>query len=172
MLWALRNDLAARRGLTALAFNFRGVMGSEGTYGAGEAELADVAGAVDRVRQEAEGPTVLAGWSFGAWVALRHAVTDGRIAGLVLLGIPLGAAASDRRPLPSLGELDALDVPALLVVGDQDPFCPATDMANLAGWIPRAETVVVPNTDHFYGKREREVAERVGDWVDRVLSAQ
>ncbi|MGH2676629.1 MAG: alpha/beta hydrolase, partial [Actinomycetota bacterium] len=86
MLWAIRNELAGRRGLTVLAFNFRGIMDSEGTYGGGEAELADAAAAVDRARQEATGPTLLAGWSFGAWVALRHAVTDQRVAALALLG--------------------------------------------------------------------------------------
>src|SRR5918996_956672 len=108
VLWAIRNDLAAKRGRTVLAFNFRGIMGSEGTYGGGEAELADAAAAVDRVRQEAPGPTVMAGWSFGAWVAFRHAVSDRRVPALVLLGIPLGEFRSDRRPLPSLAELEEL----------------------------------------------------------------
>src|SRR4051812_50034700 len=35
LLWAIRNDLAATRHLAVLAFNFRGVMGSGGTYGGG-----------------------------------------------------------------------------------------------------------------------------------------
>src|SRR5512135_1099028 len=33
-------------GYTTLAFNFRGVGGSEGTYGEGQAEVADVVGAI------------------------------------------------------------------------------------------------------------------------------
>src|SRR5687767_12495036 len=88
ILWAIRNELAAKRGLTVLIFNFRGVMGSEGSYGGGEGELADVTAAVDRVRQEAQGPTVLVGWSFGAWVALHHALTDRRLAALAMVGFP------------------------------------------------------------------------------------
>jgi alpha/beta superfamily hydrolase len=166
VLWAIRNDLAAKRGRTVLAFNFRGIMGSEGTYGGGEAELADAAAAVDRVRQEAPGPTVMAGWSFGAWVAFRHAVSDRRVPALVLLGIPLGEFRSDRRPLPSLAELEELPIPVLLVAGDQDPYCPARDLRNLAGWIPRGEVLMVPGADHFFGRREREVAELIGNWVD------
>ncbi len=172
VLWAIRNDLAAKRGLSVLAFNFRGVMGSEGVYGGGEAELADAAAAIDRVREEAEGPTVLVGWSFGAWVALRLAITERQVAGAVLVGIPLAAFQSPDRPLPSLGELEGLSIPVLLVAGDGDPYCPVPDLENLAGWIPRGETLVVRGTDHYFGRREREVAALIGDWVDRSLAAQ
>jgi hypothetical protein len=173
ILWAIRNDLAAHRGLTVLVFNFRGVMGSEGTYGGGEAELADVAAAVDRVREEAEGPTVLAGWSFGAWVTLRHSLVDPRIAALVLVAFPVGSrATSTKRPMPELGDLERLSIPSLLVSGDDDPFCPVEGMRNLAGWIPRGETLVLEGTDHFFRRRERELASAIGAWVDRVLGGQ
>jgi hypothetical protein len=170
ILWAIRNDLAANRGLTVLAFNFRGIMGSEGTYGGGEAELLDAAAAVDRIRQESPGPTLMVGWSFGAWVALRHAISDRRVAALALLGLPAGPAfQSERRPLPSLAELESLAIPVLFVAGQRDEFCPLPDLRNLAGWVPGGEVVVVPDTDHFFGRREREVAELVGDWVDSAL---
>lgn len=172
VLWAIRNDLAAKRGLTTLAFNFRGIMGSEGSYGGGEAELADVAAAVDRVRQEAAGPTVLAGWSFGAWVALRHALEDERIAALVLIGLPLAQGVSADRPLPALAKLEALRIPVLLVAGDADPFSPPAEMRDLAGWMPRAETLILEGTDHFFGRRERELAEKVGGWVEGALTPQ
>jgi uncharacterized protein len=73
ILWALRNELASRRGLAVLAFNFRGVMGSGGAYGGGHDELDDVHAAITRVRDEAPGlPTIVCGWSFGANVALRE----------------------------------------------------------------------------------------------------
>lgn len=171
ILWAIRNDLAAKRGLTVLAFNFRGVMGSEGSYGGGEAELADVAAAVDRVREEIEGPTVLVGWSFGAWIALRHALVDPRITALVLVAFPLGSrATSSKRPLPELGDLEHLAIPTLLVAGDTDPICPVDGMGNLARWIPQAETSIVEGADHFFSGREGELATGIGDWVDRVLA--
>jgi alpha/beta superfamily hydrolase len=172
ILWAIRNDLASRRGLTVLAFNFRGIMGSEGTYGGGEAELQDVAAAIDTVRSLGDGPTVLVGWSFGAWIALRHAVGDPRVAALSLIGVPLDGAVGRERPLPSLGELEMLRIPVLLVAGDRDPFCSVEALRNLGGWIPRAETVILQGTDHFFGRRERELAETIGAWVDRVLPGQ
>ena len=168
VLWALRNDLAARRALTVLGFNFRGVMGSEGDYGGGDDEVRDVAAAVDRIRAHAPGPTLLAGWSFGAWVALSHALGDDRIAALCLLAIPLGEAEG-RRPLPTLGDLERLEIPVLLVAGGRDPICPTAELRNLAGWIPRAETLIVEDADHFFRRRERDMAARVGEWVDRSL---
>jgi alpha/beta superfamily hydrolase len=168
VLWALRNELAGRRGFTVLAFNFRGVMGSEGRYtGEGE-EVRDVAAAIARVRREANGPTVLVGWSFGAWMALLHAVAGEPLAALVLLGIPLGDLGRNR-PLPTLDVLEELSAPVLLVAGEADPFCPLPEMRNLAGWIPGSETLVVGGTDHFFGRREREVAAQVGEWLDRVV---
>jgi uncharacterized protein len=171
ILWAVRNDLAANRGLTVLAFNFRGIMGSEGTYGGGEDELIDAAAAVDRIREEAPGPTVMVGWSFGAWVALRHAISDPRVVTLALLGLPVGPdLRSERRPLPSLGELESLSIPVLFIAGDGDEYCRIPELENLAGWIPRGEVAVVEGTDHFFGRREQEVAELVGDWVGRQTS--
>src|SRR5512136_2647531 len=58
-------------GFTTLAFNFRGVGGSEGTYGEGLAELADVTGALTYL-EEALGSRprrfAVAGYSFGSFV--------------------------------------------------------------------------------------------------------
>ncbi len=173
ILWAIRNDLAANRRLTVLAFNFRGIMGSEGEYGGGESEVDDVRAAVARIREETAGPTVLVGWSFGAWVALRHALADPSIAALVLIGFPIASrATSVVRTLPELGELEGVSMPVLFVAGDGDRFCPVEEMRSLAGWIPDAESLVLPGTGHFFEKRERELATGIGRWVAGVLDRQ
>jgi uncharacterized protein len=169
VLWAIRNDLAGRRGLTVLGFNFRGVMGSGGEHGSGREEVLDVAAAVDRVREEAEGPTVLVGWSFGASVALRHAISDPRVAAVVGLGLPLSEGEGHVPPVPQPGALERFDTPVLLVAGDHDAICPVEALRELASRLPRAWTLVVPGGDHFFARREREVAERIGDWVERTL---
>jgi alpha/beta superfamily hydrolase len=169
LLWAIRNDLATRRGLLVLGFNFRGVMGSEGTHGGGATELADVAAAVDRVRKEAEGPTLLAGWSFGANVSLRYALSDDRAAALALMGMPLAETPTTGRvpELPSRQELASLAAPVLLIAGEADPICPVPDLRRLERTIPNAELVVIPDTDHFFWRREPAVAAAIGDFADR-----
>src|SRR5439155_1226995 len=82
LLWAIRNDLAAARGLAVLGFNFRGVMGSSGTYGGGRDELRDTRAAIEAARSRCglqDPPTIVVGWSFGASVALREALDDARV---------------------------------------------------------------------------------------------
>ena len=172
VLWAIRNDLAARRGLTVLGFNFRGVMGSGGEHGGGREELKDVASAVDRVRQEADGPTVMVGWSFGASVGLRHSLSDERVAALVLLGLPLGESSGRSPAISGPGGLEGYRRPVLLVAGDDDEICPVGSLRDVASRLPGAWTLVVPGGGHYFSSREREVAERIGEWVDRTLGGQ
>lgn len=170
LLWAIRNELAGRRGLTVLAFNFRGVMGSEGKFGDGVAELADAEAAITRAREEAEGPTLLAGWSFGASVALRQALRDERVAALALIGMAVADTAVRLPDLPGRDELRGLTIPVLLLSGAADQFSPAPDLRSLAAKMPSSEVEIVPDTDHFFWRREREVAEMVGTFADRALA--
>lgn len=170
LLWAIRNDLASRRGLAVLGFNFRGIMGSEGEFGDGVDEVKDARAAVDRIRREAAGPTVLVGWSFGAHVALRHAVTDDRIAALALVGMPLGDLPVTTPPLPPDDVLRAWRTPVLFVSGDDDPFSPMPLLLEMSGRIPNADLRAFEDAGHFFRRREREPAEAIGEWVDRVLA--
>jgi len=170
LLWAIRNELA-HRGFAVLSFNFRGVMGSGGEYAGGVAEVADVRAAVGRVRRDAPGKTFVAGWSFGADVALREALDDERVAALALVGMPLSELRSVLPDLPDRAALSRLARPVLLVAGEADQFCPVPDLRALARRIPDAEVVVLPGTDHFFWKREREVAGLIGDFAERSLSS-
>jgi uncharacterized protein len=172
LLWAIRNHLAARRGLHVLAFNFRGTMGSEGTHGGGVAELADVDAAITRVREEAEGPTVVAGWSFGAHVALRHAIRDDRIAALALVAMPVGPAAVSDLPTPDPQDLKVLASPVLFVVGSLDRLTSVNDLEALARTIPGGRLRVMPGTGHYFERREAELAEVIGEFVEPVLGTE
>jgi alpha/beta superfamily hydrolase len=168
LLWAVRGTLV-HRGLTVVAFNFRGIMGSEGSFGSGEDELLDVRAAIGLAREEAPGPTLVAGWSFGASVALREAPRDDRVAGLALIGFPLAETSLSLPPPPDRRQLAALDRPVLFVVGQADQFSPLPELRRLAHRIPGAEVAVIADTDHFFWRREREVAERIGPFADTLL---
>jgi len=167
LLWNIRNDLASR-GLVVLGFNFRGVMGSSGEHGGGVDELRDLRAAVDRVREEAEGPTAVAGWSFGGNVALREAVEDDRIRALALVGFPVNDPLGLPDP-PDRETLAAFDRPVLFVSGEADQFSPVPELRRLARRLPRGEVEIVGSTDHFFWKRERDVARIVGEFLERSL---
>src|SRR3954468_21724826 len=158
--------------LAVLAFNFRGVMGSGGTYGGGRDEVRDVAAAIRaaRNRAPAELPTALIGWSFGANVAVRAAIDDQRAAALALIGLPLAPNDLSLPPLPDATDLRALRRPVLLLAGEHDTFAPATEVEAYASSFPQATVRIVAGTDHYFWRREREAAAIVGGFVERVLT--
>ena len=168
VLWALRNELA-RHGFVVLGFNFRGTMGSAGTYAAGRAETKDVDAAIGRVRQESEGPTIVCGWSFGAVVALLEALTDDRVSALALIAPPLDPGDIDVPPVPSTSELKLFRRPTLLLAGEGDIYCPRPRLESLGRAMPDAEVVILPGTDHFLWRREKEAAGAVGAFAERVF---
>jgi alpha/beta superfamily hydrolase len=169
ILWAIRNELA-RRGLAVLSFNFRGVMGSAGSYAGGHGEVKDARAAIDRVRDAAPGrPTASCGWSFGASVALREALEDDRVAALTLTGIPLRPGDVQLPPLPSPSEVKVLRPAVLFLAGSNDEYCPAQDLRDYAA-ASGAEVAILEGTNHYLWRREREAAALIGDFVDRVLS--
>jgi uncharacterized protein len=168
LLWAIRNDLA-RRGLAVLAFNFRGVMGSGGAYGGGLDEPRDVRGAVERVRREAPGGTIVVGWSFGAAVALREAIADRDVAALALIGLPVEPGDVEIPPIPDRSELDRLVIPVLVLAGARDRYAPEPTLRALAEWIPRSEVAIVSEGDHFLAGREAGAAGVVGEFAARAL---
>jgi alpha/beta superfamily hydrolase len=169
ILWAIRNELA-HRGYAVLGFNFRGVMGSGGSYGGGRRELADVRAALDRIRREAPGvPTLGVGWSFGANVALREALDDDRPAALALLGIPLRPGDVELPPLPGVAELRAFTRPVLFLAGAGDGFCPPDELRRFASGFAHGTVEILEGTDHYLWRREREAASLVGGFADGAL---
>jgi alpha/beta superfamily hydrolase len=172
LLWAIRNELAGARGLAVLAFNFRGVMGSGGTYGGGRDEVHDAVAAVTEVRAHVpEGaPTVMVGWSFGANVAVRAAIDDRRVAALVLVGLPLVPGDVSLPPLPDRTDLRAMRRPSLLLAGEHDTFAPREALIAYAATFPDARAEIVPGTDHYFWRREREAAAVIGAFVDDALT--
>ena len=108
-------------------------------------------------------PHVAGGRSSGARVACRTAAATGAVA-VLCLAFPLrppqrrpGAVAKDRTP-----ELEAVEVPILVVQGERDPF--GTPAA-----APGREVVAVPGT-HALTTDVGAVAAAVAAWLPRVLA--
>jgi hypothetical protein len=168
ILWAIRAELSAR-GFVVIGFNFRGTMRSGGTYGGGRTEVRDVSAAVSCVREHTTAPVLVCGWSFGANVALREAIEDERVSALALIGAPLDPHDIELPPFPGPAELRAFRRPVLLLAGEGDVYAPRPRLETLASHLPSAEVVIVPGTDHFLWRREKEVAAVVGGFAARGL---
>ena len=153
---------AAERGIAALRFNFRGVGGSEGSFGDGVGERADADAALAHLRQlpEVEQHRVgIVGYSFGAAVALLAA--DERLQAVVAVSTPTISRG--------LSEIDVRR-PALLVVGEDDQIAPSSRLASLRPVVgPKAELVVVPGADHFWWGAQYRLAAIVTDFLATTL---
>jgi alpha/beta superfamily hydrolase len=140
-------------GVAAIRFDFRGVGRSGGEHGEGETERLDVVAAIDAATPLAgDGPVLLAGYSFGAAVALS--VADPRLEGWFAVAPPL--AMPRRTPLIASSD----HRPKLIQAPDHDQFTPPAAMQEaVAGWA--ATTVeVVPMADHFMAGATGIVGER------------
>ncbi|HSJ57303.1 MAG TPA: alpha/beta fold hydrolase [Anaerolineae bacterium] len=149
------------RGIVALRFNFRGVGKSGGRHEGGRGELADVAGAIDWLLAQ---PSVdpwrvgLAGFSFGAAVALHVAARDPRVVGLAAVGLP-----ADRID-PAVAA--TLTRPKFFITGELDHLAPPGPLRRLVEELPPPKEIeIVPGADHFFRDREDEAAARVAGFL-------
>ena len=165
---ATARELAAR-GLIALRFNFRGVGRSEGTFGDGVAEVADVKGAVDFLRDHGDVDTsrlYLMGYSFGAAVGLRCVEEGLPVSAVVALCLPLAEVTI----LP-LGEKFWYKwaKPKLFLAGDRDDICPLSELQPLVERLPEPKQLtVLEGADHFLWGREQEVAGHVAQYLGGI----
>jgi alpha/beta superfamily hydrolase len=130
-------------GFSALRFNFRGVGESEGSFDEGNGELADVLAAVTWMREaEPNLPLWLAGFSFGAAMAIKAAVECGP-AGLITVAPAVSRFAGNLASQPNC--------PWLILQGDQDEL---VDIEETIAWVnkldPGPELEIFPDTEHFF----------------------
>ncbi len=131
---------AVALGWRSVRFNFRGVGASEGRWDDGRGEVDDALAVVDAMRRAGE-PLLLAGFSFGAYVASQAAA---RLAGearpqrLVLVG-----------PSTQKQQMPAVPADTVVIHGEADDVVP---LAATLDWArPQALPVIVfPGTGHFF----------------------
>ncbi|MBK5287012.1 MAG: hypothetical protein JJE46_00965 [Acidimicrobiia bacterium] len=143
-------------GATCLRFNFRGVGLSTGSHDRGDAERNDAVAALSYLVADTTVPVFIAGWSFGADVALS--VQDPRHAGWIAIAAPL---ASSR-------DLDATATdprPKLLLLAENDEVRPATEVAtSVASWT-ETTVAVIPGASHFFVGRTGLLVEQTTAWL-------
>lgn len=145
-------------GLAALRFNFRGVGASTGSYDEGVGEQDDVRAALDWLEERYPSvPLVAGGFSFGSKVGLTVGVEDGRVVGLVGLGLPV-----DRDERYDFGFLADAAKPVLIVQGENDEFGSGERIANVVSELGAHVTLVrVAGADHYFTDRLNELREAV-----------
>lgn len=145
----------AQAGYTVLRFNFRGVGGSAGTYTGGAGEVDDAQAAIRYVRERTGlSAVVLAGYSFGAMVAIQAGVRLPEVDRIIAVAPPLESC--------DLSAMVASAQAKLFIVGDRDDFCGLSRMADALALIAEPKRLhVVHGADHFFAGYEQEIARLV-----------
>jgi alpha/beta superfamily hydrolase len=144
------------QGLPTLRFNYRGVGRSEGVYDEGRGEGADALAVIHwgRVRWP-DAPLVLAGFSFGAMVALRIAAAA-QPERLITVAPPVTRE--------QLQDLAPPPCPWLIVQGEADEL---VDYREVQAWAARFDPPpllrLLPGVDHFFHGRLHELRAAVID---------
>ena len=164
VVMAICYDLA-RLGMASLRFNFRGVGMSLGAYDEGRGEVDDALAALrflashEQVEQDSVG---LAGYSFGAGVAMKAALQDDLPKALSVVARARVDPEDDLRARSSL--------PMQFVVGDRDRLMPQDQANRLKTELAvNPEMHVIPGADHFFHGREREVGALVAGFFRSCL---
>ncbi|MEQ8841331.1 MAG: CocE/NonD family hydrolase [Acidimicrobiales bacterium] len=137
-------------GLRVLRFDFRGAGGSAGAHDDGGAERGDLAAAIDFV-DPTDGPLTLAGYSFGADIALS--VAHDAATGWLVVAPPLAT-------VPATDLVASADPrPVTVIAAGHDQFNPPDQLRpRTADWV-NTTIHVIETADHFFAGAHHQIGE-------------
>lgn len=142
------NRLPALADLAIFRFNTRGTESphgkSQGSFGDGVTEEADLRAALDFVRTRNLPKVWVVGWSFGTELALKYAV-DEPIEGVILLSPPL------RRTSPAeLARWSGSSKRVIAIVPELDDYLQPAEAKEKFGSVAHAEVIGVEGAKHLW----------------------
>jgi hypothetical protein len=158
----------ARRGFSALRFNFRGVGRSQESYDHGQGELRDAAAALDWMQSYSPNSSScwVAGISFGAWIGMQLLMRRPEIRGFISVALPANMYDfSFLAPCPSSG---------LMVHGGKDTVVPTDSVSKLVQKLSQQRGIkidleVVPEADHFFTGCLDQLVAVVGGYLAKAM---
>ncbi len=155
-------------GFSTIRFNFRGVGKSDGIYDNGEGELSDAACVLDWLQQYNTNSKKcwVAGFSFGAWIAMQLLMRRPEINGFVSVSPPANMRDfSFLAPCPSSG---------LIIHGDKDNIASFDSTKILVEKLQKQKKVdiqfkPIKGADHFYENFSKELEESINNYIKETL---
>ncbi len=153
-------------GWPVLRFNFRGTGLSQGEYD-GRAEAGDVLAALDWLENEYKVPVVVAGFSFGAAMALIACCGQAqRVRALAVLGLPTTADGHTYH----YRFLLECSIPKLFLSGGNDMYAPAAQLTQVvASAVEPKRLVLLPGADHFFTGQLDLMQQALAGWVKEQM---
>ena len=157
-----------KRGFSTLRFNFRGVGRSQGKFDNGQGELSDAATALDWMQGHNPNASTcwIAGFSFGAWVAMQLMMRRPEISGFISASPPASIYDfSFLAPCPASG---------LMIHGKADEVVPVASVDKLVEKLSAQKNIeidyrTVDKCDHYFSEHLEKLIGHVENYLDKRL---
>jgi uncharacterized protein len=152
-------------GMPTLRFNYRGVGRSTGSFDEGRGEADDVRTALDALAEHFPTlPLCLAGFSFGAWLALPIGCADARVHQLIGVGVPVRLLSTDT--------LADCAKSKLIIQGERDQYGPLPELRRWFAQLPKPKQLtVIPGAEHFFAEQQSALTASIVDYFHSAASA-
>ena len=157
-------------GWPVLRFNFRGTGLSQGSHH-GAAETADLEAALRWLENEYRVPIVVAGFSFGAAIALDACCrgTSPRITAdiraIAAIGLPIRSGTAGSKTY-DYSFLAGCTIPKLFLSGDRDRYTSSTELMQVAAAAaPPRQVALAPGADHFFTGHLENMQSTLSGWL-------
>ena len=158
----------ANNGYSVLRINFRGVGKSQGKFDNGVGELMDITAVINWLHDQNMEATDfwIAGFSFGAWIALQTVMRRPEIENYILVAPP--ASKYD------FNFIVPCSASGLIIHGEKDEITKEQDSARLAEKLSARDGAeiayqMVPNADHFFKEQMPEFEEAIDNYIKSRL---
>jgi hypothetical protein len=154
----------ANNGFSVLRVNFRGVGKSQGKFDNGVGELMDITAVINWLHDQNMEATDfwIAGFSFGAWIALQTVMRRPEIENYILVAPP--ASKYD------FNFIVPCSASGLVIQGEKDEVTKEQDSARLAEKLSARDGAeiayqMIPNADHFFKEQMPEFEEAIDNYI-------
>ncbi len=156
---------------TVLRINFRGIGRSEGEYDEGLGEMMDAATALDwlQVNYPMSRVNLIAGFSFGAWIAMQLIMRRPEITNFIAVSPPVNKYDfSFLAPCP---------VPGLILQGDSDSVVKEEAVHELSERLAKQKNIdvaykMITGADHFFRDKIDDLKQEIDDYLKTAFTHQ
>lgn len=157
-----------QNGFTVLRINFRGVGRSMGEYDEGIGEMTDAATALDwlQVNHQLSNVNLIAGFSFGAWIAMQLIMRRPEITNFIAVSPPVNTY--------DFSFLSPCPIPGLIVQGDKDSVVSEDAVHELVQRLSKQKNIkvdyrMIAGADHFFRDTINVLNQEVTDYLKQTF---
>jgi uncharacterized protein len=156
--------------ISVLRINFRGVGKSQGEFDGGVGELTDAATALDWL--QTKNPTanhfIIAGFSFGAWIAMQLIMRRPEINSFVAVSPPVEKF--------DFSFLSPCPIPGIIIQGNNDSIVSEEAVVGLADKLSKQKNIKVTyksidGADHFFRSKIEDLEDAVSDHLQDFIKS-